>query len=115
MRQRRREEYLDLMHNGKDLCNSSSVTEHVLHVRPAGSFFPLSGSVGSVLSGCGMALVRHCLRTLWMEMLLNTITNHPLSVADKLLFNSQPDKSNIKVAPAVEEEEEPQKKEDKGI
>ena len=72
------------MHNGKDLCNSSSVTEHMLHVRPAGRFFRLSGSVGSVLSGCGMALVRHCLRTLWMEMLLNTITDHPLSVADKL-------------------------------
>ena len=84
VRQRRREEYLDLMHNGKDLCNSSSVTEHVLYVRPAGSFFPLSGSVGSVLSGCGMALVRHCLRTLWMEMLLNTIRDHPLSVVDKL-------------------------------
>ena len=114
MRQRRREEYLDLMHNGKDFCNSSSVTEHVLHVRPAGSFFPLSGSVGSVLSGCGMALVRHCLRNLWMEMLLNTITDRPFSVADKLLF-SQPDKSDIKMEPAVEEEEEPQKKEDKGI
>ena len=39
---------------------------------------------------------------------------HRLSVADKLLF-SKPDKSDIKVGPAVREEEEPQKKEDKGI
>ena len=39
---------------------------------------------------------------------------HRLSVADKLLF-SKPDKSDIKVGPAVEVEEEPQKKEDKGI
>ena len=60
-----------------------------------------------------MALVRHCLRTLWMEMLLNTITDHPLLVADKLF--SQADQSDIKVGPAVEEEEEPQKEEDKGI